>query len=101
MFKMPYTGSYHTYIFLVAHINRKFIVNGAARLQYGGDTGIGSNLYAIGKRKNASEAITAPFTSKPNSFALTRACFKASTREVCPTPLDSNWLFLVITMVFD
>ena len=40
-----------------------------------------------GKGKKASEAITEPFRSKPSSFARSRACFKASTREVCPTPL--------------
>lgn len=37
--------------------------------------------------KNASDAITAPFKSKPNDLALAIACLRASTRDVCPTPL--------------
>ena len=51
--------------------------------------------------KNASLAITAPFKSKPKLNALETACFKASTRDVCPVPLASNWLFFTITMVLD
>ncbi|MNW16830.1 hypothetical protein D3C71_2158170 [compost metagenome] len=43
-----------------------------------------------GKGKNASEAITEPSSAKLKACALTMACFRASTLEVCPTPLASN-----------
>src|SRR5690606_25985655 len=54
-----------------------------------------------GKGKKASEAITAPFKSKPKDLAFSIACFSASTREVWPTPLAQGLSLLLSTMVLD
>src|SRR5659263_751863 len=54
-----------------------------------------------GNGKNASEAITAQFKSNPKDFAFSIACLKASTRDVYPTPLDSNCFPFASTIVFD
>src|SRR5690606_36851573 len=54
-----------------------------------------------GNGKKASLAITAPFKSNLNDWALWMAWFKASTRLVCPVPLAQSCLFLAKTMVFD
>ena len=70
-----------------------------------GITAVIPSLSAIstqsGNGKKASEAITAPFRSKPNDLAFSIACFNASTREVCPTPLANSCLPFASTIAFD
>ena len=54
-----------------------------------------------GKGKNASDAITAPSKENPNFVALAMACSRASTLEVCPTPLANSCWSFANTMVLD
>ena len=54
-----------------------------------------------GKGKKASLAITAPCRSKLNACALVMACLRASTLDVCPTPLAHSCLFLANTIALD
>ena len=57
-----------------------------------------ANSTQSGNGKNASDAITASFKSNLKNLAFLTACFKASTLEVCPTPLANSCLFFANTM---
>ena len=54
-----------------------------------------------GNGKNASEAITQPFISMLKLRAFSIACLNASTRLVCPTPLDNILSPLASTIALD
>lgn len=101
MFKMTNTRLDHSQTMFVAIINGQLVVNRTSRLDNGGDTGFVGNFHTVGKRENASEAITAPFRSKLNETAFSIACFRESTREVCPIPLAQSCLFFTSVIALD
>lgn len=87
---------------LVTVLDRQLIIDRASRLDYGRDTCLVCDLkLQSGNGKKASEAITAPFKSKPNDLAFSMACLKESTREVCPIPLAQSCLFFTKVIALD
>ncbi len=71
VFKVTEPSSYHGNAMLVAIFKREFILDTSTRLDDGCYAFIAGNFHAVGKGKNASLAITAPFKSKPK-FWLSR-----------------------------
>ena len=98
---MTDTGGHHRHTVLVAVSKSKIVFHRAARLDDCRNTFLSAILRNPGKGKKASLAITAPFRSKPKFLAFSIACFKASTRLVCPTPLASSCLPLASTIALD
>ena len=101
MFKVTYSSDNHFHFIFVTIINGVLIFNAASRLNNGIYSSLVGDSNTVGKGKNASLAITAPCKSNLNFLALSMACCKASTRDVCPVPEASNCLFFASTMVFD
>ena len=86
MFKVTNACKYHSNARFVGSLDGFFVSNRATRLNNGYNTMLCRRFYSIPKRKNASDANTAPFAASP---ACSRAIFAEPTRFICPAPTPS------------
>lgn len=70
VFEMTNSCGHHRDAMFVAIVERKLILDGTTRLNNCGHTFISGNLHAVGEGEKASDAITAPFRSKPKFLAF-------------------------------
>jgi len=84
--EVAHTGEHHRHLGFVRCVDDFFVAHGATGLNDGGNASLRSIVDAIPKRKKASEAITAPRTSRPACSALIAAIRAELTRDICPAP---------------
>ena len=78
MLEVPVAHKYHGDAGLVAGLNRGLVLNGAARLDYGGDARLYALLHAVGDGKERIGRQNRPL----GLFACAIACWAAQMRLV-------------------
>lgn len=101
VFKMANTRRHHCNAMFITIFECQFILYRSTRLNNGCYSLVTCNFHTVGEREESIRSHHSPIQIESECFRFLYYCFKASTREVCPTPLASNCLFLASTIAFD